>query len=756
MTPADTAAPPEAALKLPDPEPVHRWFSEDGCLVLVGSRREVRIAGRLLDSFEADDLVARDLVLIALTRDPTQHLGRLGDAFDLSPEGLRRIRQRARKHGVGALVVRRPRGRPRLVSARHRAQLESAFAAGLGVEAARAELQGKRIPSTRTVARIFAELRRQRGAPPAPIAAEASLSAQTSLALPEQPATPSGAPSSEAPIAAEAKSQAETPQTPSSPPSSSVDLMEEFAKDEDRRGNCPTDVRSGPSVQHLGGWLMLAMLWQLGFYASAVEAAGERVAHSALRIVLDAVAIGLSLGEKTVEGVRRLLTPTVGLLLRAHSGPSATWSRRVLGRFSTESASVALHQSMAQVYLAEAAASAKDRTVVAFYIDNHLRPYTGQAVIRHGWRMQDKRAVPGSMDYYLHDEDGRSLMRINTAANESLTTWLPRIAQNVREILGDHTRFILGFDRGGAFAEHLAGLRDEGFEFVTYERKPYRLLPASAFKKKVHFGNETLAYCESRKNLGHGRGRLRRIAVCLPDGKQINLLAWGKSAARRFIEVMRGRWCQENGIRHDVERWGINQLDGRKTTPYGPDEIIPNPARRRLDRAIRMLQAREGRLRNQAAALPTTATPERRAEIEAEIRRVVGERQQQVALRPATPEHARVADTELAETLVKHPDEYKRTLDTLRIACGNAEADLAQLLAQHLPRPGEAKRALHNLFMAPGDVRVLPDRIEVHLRPAGTRPERAAFGRLLDEVSGWHLRLPGDERARALRFTSQL
>jgi hypothetical protein len=32
-------------------------------------------------------------------------------------------------------------------------------------------------------------------------------------------------------------------------------------------------------------------------------------------------------------------------------------------------------------------------------VDNHLRPYTGEHVMRKGWRMQDKRAVPGTTDY---------------------------------------------------------------------------------------------------------------------------------------------------------------------------------------------------------------------------------------------------------------------------------------------------------------------------------------------------------------------
>ena len=44
---------------------------------------------------------------------------------------------------------------------------------------------------------------------------------------------------------------------------------------------------------------------------------------------------------------------------------------------------------------------------LAIFYDNHLRPYTGQHTLRKGWRMQDRRVLPGSTDYYVHDEDGQ-------------------------------------------------------------------------------------------------------------------------------------------------------------------------------------------------------------------------------------------------------------------------------------------------------------------------------------------------------------
>lgn len=103
-----------------------------------------------------------------------------------------------------------------------------------------------------------------------------------------------------------------------------------------------------------------------------------------------------------------------------------------------------------------------------------------------------------------------------------------------------------------------------------------------------------------------------------------------------------------------------------------------------------------------------------------------------------------------------HDGAYKTVLDTIRIAAANAEADLAEWLAPHLPHPAEAKKTVANLFVAPGRVRVGSRTIAVDLAPAGTAPEHHAFTQLFRAVNAANLRLPGDSRRRFLRFGSQL
>ena len=141
-----------------------------------------------------------------------------------------------------------------------------------------------------------------------------------------------------------------------------------------------------------------------------------------------------------------------------------------------------------------------------------MRPYTGQQVIRHGWRMQDKRVRPGMSDYYVHDEDGRPVMRMASPSHDSLTVWLSPIARLLRHALGPEETILLAFDRAGAFPKQMAALREDGFEFVTYERRPYRTLPDAAFTEEVTLDGEKYRFCDTRKNLGKGRGRVMMMA----------------------------------------------------------------------------------------------------------------------------------------------------------------------------------------------------------------------------------------------------
>ena len=715
-------------LPLPVFEASTVWFAPHSCVIRRGKVRDVFAGGLLVGSIGPGDVAARNVLLAALTSDPSVHLGQLALAFGLSDRGLREIRRVFEEQGLEALVARKRRGRQSEVKPSVERELERLFTKGASVSEAFATV-GDRAGSRGTVGRV-----RQRWAASRPQSAP-------------PPQTPSAsAVPAVGDLKLEAVKESKDETVAVDPPTTTT-----IGGDDDERKVLVRSPQSAPMVQHAGAWLLVAAVNALGMYEQAfatVAAAKSDVSKTTLRLALDAVVVALGIGERCLEGVRRLATASASALLLASRAPSAPWVRQTLGRFAQDNVGAAFHLRMARTYV-EARAEDAGREGPVFYVDNHLRKYSGKHTVRRGWRMQDKRVRPGASDYYVHDEEGRPVGRVTAPQHGALTDFLSPISYLLRLALPEEA-ILLAFDRAGAFPSQLAQLRDERFEFVTYERRPYAQLPSSAFTETVVVGGERFRLFETRKNLKGGRGRVRRIAVLTEDGRQMNLVAVSDRPARRLLEVMRGRWNQENGFKHGNERWGINQLDGRTVVPYPEDTIVPNPARRRLDEALRIARVREGQARAALARLP--AGDSGREQLDTDIAEAMTAQKKLEALRPSTPTHAELKDTELAGKLVHHELEYKPVIDTIRIACANAESDLATALAPLLPQGDEAKKTLANLFTAPGRVHVGQKTITVTLQPAGTEAEMRAFSAFFGMLNQRHLALPGDQAGRALRF----
>ncbi|MFN0247591.1 MAG: hypothetical protein ACKV2T_11960 [Kofleriaceae bacterium] len=653
----------------------------------------------------------------------------------MTDENLRRLRRREETSGLGAILGLR-RGKKAKVTPELRTAWFAMFEAGRKPVDVYREQPRKHRLSHPTIGRAYQEwnrLRAQAHAATTDTAAtvmtadDVESPADVQLALPISIAT--------ATIDADLGSDPVTPA--------------EF--EDDHVPMTAQPVRGGSVVQHVGAWILLALAGEMGLHEEAQRAFASR-SPDGLRIALDAIICALAIGQMCIEGVRRLATPTGATLLRAERVPTASGVRKVLARLLAQTeGGVVLEARMAERLIAT---TAKEDGPAIFYVDNHLRKYTGQQVVRKGWRMQDKRVSPGTTDYYAHDEDGRPMFRVPVPSHDHLTEWLLPIGKRLREALGPDERILIAFDRAGAFAEQLASLRNDDFEFVTYERKPYAELPATAFTP-TKIGSEEIGLHEKRmRNLGEGRGRVRRIVVRTADRRQVSFLAVSALPAERLVEVLWNRWRQENGFKHGNERWGINHLDGRRVEPYPPGTIIPNPARRKLERALKIWRAAEGDARRKLARLDKDDT--RRVDIKRELAESLTWQHDLLALRPLIPTHAPVEETTLANKLVRHTGELKTIVDVIRIVCANAESELAAIVAPHMQRPREAKKLIANLLAAPGKVAVTEHAIIVRLAPAANQSELDAIQHLLEHLNQRSLILPSDHKRLPLRFETHL
>ena len=703
------------------------WFSASGCVVSEGDLRSVFVGGVLLGSFERGDVATRDAFIGIVTQDRKVKKEQAAEAFSVSTVTVFRAQASFRNGGFVGVTQRRRRGAPDKLTPALERKLRKAFDAGVGPRRGH-ELVAAKL-GYGTVQRLFAKWKQECTAAEPSVAAPAT--AETSAQMQLFEATP----------------------THDVAPSDADDA--EFASSNDVEvSRSVLTEGTQPLVQHAGSWLMLGMLHELGLYELAERHRPREVRAGSLRLALDAAAVALTIGERTIEGARRIATASSSVLLRANRAPSPEWVRRTLSRYA-ESSQVLLHLGLAQMLLEKLV---RNDGRLVLYVDNHLRRYTGKHTIRHGWRMQDKRAVPGITDYYVHDEDGDPVWRVDVPSHDSLAQILGPVARAAKKLVSTEPTVLLVFDRAGAYPECLAQLRDAGVEVVTYERKPYPTLTDAQFDSTLELllesyqKPERLRYCEtSRRNLKGGRGRVRRLAFKTEHGEQVNVLAVSKLPAADLIRALLMRWSrQENKLKHGNERWGINQLDGRRVRQYPEDAIVPNPAHRRLQHRLRLARAAEGELRRKLARVEPDSSRQER--LQSELEANLDQQKTLEALRASAPSHAPVRETELADKLRIHEGKLKTVVDTLRVALANCESTLATELAPHLPKPREAKKALANLLSAPGSVRVTQRTVSVRLSPAGTRRELTAFEALLDEVNARSLTLPGDTRRRPLRF----
>jgi hypothetical protein len=710
-------------------EPDRSWFGRGGCVEQHDDgTMAVFVRGELLGTYSSADVATRDVFIAVVLEQATRE--DLARAFRVSPATVGRVATRYKRGGARAVADYGRRGGWTVRTAKLEQRLAELFTQGLGPRAAHRVVAEK--ASYGTVHAIHRQWSAGRAAP-----VEAPASPQQSLEL--------GA--SEAMLDQPEEGQATEPASVAVAPA------------EGRLGETTLDEVMPPVgaiVQQVGSWLMLGGLRELGFYELAEEHRGEAMAMASLRPAIDAAAIALTLGEVCVEGVRRLATPSVETLLRHASGVSASWVRRVLHEFA-DVGSKTFPGAMASRLL-QRTGEGDER--VWLYVDGHMRPYTGHHLIRKGWRMQDKRAVPGTTDYYCHDEDGCPLWQVSTTSHDSLCAWLMPVVDFAHLSLGEAVTPVLAFDRGGAFPKSMAELRDAGAEFVTYERKPYPELGANEFTNSLSITLASrpkrpirISYVEApQKNLRAGRGRVRRIAMLTEEGAQVNLLAVSELPAETLIRGQLARWgLQENQFKHSVERWGLNHLDGRRVEDYPADALVPNPARRRIDRVLKLSHTTEGEGWRKLIRLE--AGDPARKRIEREIQLAMDRQRDLMALRATVPLLAPVSETPLAGKLRRHELGYKNVLDTLRTALANVESDFAVMLARHSGRPREAKKLLATLSAAPGTVRVSSRGISVRLMPAATDSERVTLRAFLRDVTRLRLALPGDPGRRRLRWT---
>jgi hypothetical protein len=396
------------------------------------------------------------------------------------------------------------------------------------------------------------------------------------------------------------------------------------------------------------------------------------------------------------------------------------------------------------------AADPAEETV--YFVDDHFVAYAGARPVAKGWNTKRRHAQPGRDDTLLVDARGRAVV-FGSGEPTGLSSTLPGVLTQLRQVLGPDAPVLLGFDRGGAYPAAFTACRQAGADWVTYRRAP--LLEATAAPRRswtLRDGKRLSVTLADESVQIKGYGAARQLTLFEHGAAVLQVLTSDTDATgAALLYWLRARWRIENMFKYAAEHNGIDTL-ADYAMDTGPDtRMVKNPARLAARKtvaaaeaelitaelALPQLLAGPGTPKQMNAALPGV---HRRIEVAA-----AALERAKTALRPVP---AKIAATELDPNAKRaRPRLQRRGLQmVLRLLAFNAEAWLAEHFNAYLVDPNEYRAIARNLLHLGGHVDYTTKAITITLdRPDSPRVARA-LQLLTEELNATPATMPADQR----------
>ena len=704
---------------MPDPRDLRRVSADGQTLIFAGSR--------VLFRYRDDDTGARNVAVAVL-----RQLGYGGQAvaavMGLTVNYVATLHNRALREGTGGVV--RPRGRPGKAGQESWDRARQWRAAGVRD----AEIARRLRVNQSTVLRHLG-----------PAGAQGQLPLQQDAAEPQpgmpQPLRPGAG------LAPEAEPGREgTPE-----PGPAADAGRGAGGHE---GGGSGHAVAGPGIagqvasRYAGAMLLHAFGGRAGAGQILAAAAGGRPAGVAL---LSAVSMCFALGAAALEQFKHLAAADAGPLAGLGALPDLRTIRPKLAAIADRTDPVAVQRLFASAMLA-----ADPVMSGVYYVDDHFVPYAGAKPVAKGWNNKRGKAERGRADTHVTAHDGRAVCFV-TGEPSGLAVTLPKALAELKKAAGPGAQIMVGFDRGGAYAQVFRHCRDQQVHWVTYRRAPLAvpaMLPvittitAGGKARQVTWAEETADvkdYGQARQITLFERGQVAlQILTSDTDACPADILAWLKS-----------RWREENFLKYASENYGIDKICDYNASISANTKVIDNPARKKANAAVREAEkALADAERGLAALLADPAiTPAAKNTqlIPAAQKNITAARTRldaATAARDAIPAKlpANLIDPAAQVALLRT---RRRGLQmVLRLLAHNAEHWLANHLNAYLRDDDEYRAITRETIIRglAGTITYAPAAITVQINRPGAPRVARALAALIDEINATPPAMPGDTR----------
>src|SRR5512144_2559829 len=225
---------------------------------------------------------------------------------------------------------------------------------------------------------------------------------------------------------------------------------------------------AGVECRYAGAMLLHAFYDRVGAAAVFAPLTGAGPAPARSRrfddvALLTATSVAFALGVGSVEATKHLLRDQIGPLAGLDRLPELRTLRPRLGELAEACDPLAL-----QTDLATAMINAEAPLLGLYFVDDHFVPYEGAKPVGKGYNTKRRTAQKGLADTLVTDYHGRAVCFVSGPPS-GLTKTLPAALTELRRVTGD-AKIMLGFDRGGSYAQVFRHCRDHDVDWITYRR----------------------------------------------------------------------------------------------------------------------------------------------------------------------------------------------------------------------------------------------------------------------------------------------
>ena len=518
-------------------------------------------------------------------------------------------------------------------------------------------------------------------------------------------------------------------------------------------GAGPARVAGGalPS-RYAGAMLAHAYLDRIGaeaILAAALPPALARPRYDDLGL-LTATSLAFALGASSAEGTKHLIPAQAGILAGIGRLPDPRTLRPRLAAIAEACDPLALQRQLAAAMLAADAPG-----LHVYYVDDHFVPYEGAKPVPKGWNTKRRHAQPGRAGTMVSDYHGRAVCFTDGEPSGLSATLPPALAQ-LRQVLGEQAKILLGFDRGGSYPVAFRAIREQHADWITWRRAPLALVTAAPRRYWAARGDgkpaEVLTLADEMVAI-KDYGQARQITLFEDGAPVLQVLTSDTDApAAALLAWLRCRWRIENLFKYLEAHYGIHWLCDYRAGTQDDDHLIANPERKAARARLRETEAALATAERELAALltsPELPAAAKNKAIPAAEKKITTAREAVTAAKAALKK----IPAKLPASQVT-PGAQKAVLRTrrrslqmvLRLLAAAAEHWLGNRLNDYLRDPDEYRAITRHLLHLGGTITSTPRMITVTLDPPAAPRITRALALLIEEINAAPPRMPGDTR----------